>query len=163
MNEIIQEIMNMFEGGTLPAVSSLLLGAASLALSVAKNKLVKKLSDRTAEVDSLRNEVIILQGKTTMLEEKLEEANKINENTNQMVSAAVDMLHVAYLNSKLDINSKINLQKLYDKCPDASCDEATALIDTLNEKATEEQVQIVEEATPVSYADIIASKIEQEV
>lgn len=163
MEQMIQEIVSLFKEGIIPSISAMLLGAASLALSVAKNKIVKKLSDRTNELDSVKAELLDIKSENQNLKDTIAELKEVSANTNKMVSATVDMLHVAYLNSKLDSNSKINLQKLYDKCPDSICDGLDNLINTINEAATEAQLQIVEESTSASYADIIAGKIAQEV
>lgn len=163
MEQIINEIMKFFDNGVGPSVLAVLSSAGALGLAVAKNKLVKMLSNRTKEVDTLQTKLNESQTEVQALKAEVIELKEIMVNTNKIVSASIDMVHTAYLNSKLDVNSKINLQKLYDKCPDAVCDEPNTFINTVNEAATEEQIKVVEEAAPASYADIIENKIAQEV
>lgn len=163
MEQIINAIEELFTNGTIPSMTAILMGIVSMVLTIAKNKLVKLLSDRTSEIAKLETEIVDLHNNINSIIELVTNEDNVNKNTNQIVSAIVDMLHVAYTNSKLGVDSKINLQKLYDKCPDALCDAANLFIQTINEEATEEQVQIIEDATPESYADIIAEKIAQEV
>lgn len=163
MEQIINEIMKFFDNGVGPSVLAVLASVGSLGLAIAKNKLVKILSNRTKEVDTLQTKLKESQTEVQALKAEVVELKEIVINTNKIVSASIDMVHTAYLNSKLDVNSKINLQKLYDKCPDAVCDAPDTFINTVNEAATEEQIKVVEEANPASYADIIENKIAQEV
>lgn len=166
MEQFLNELQLMFDEGIMPTLAALLLGLVSLVLTVAKNKLVKTLSDRTNEIYALESKVKSLEEKLDNKIDKVSEAIdndiKVNENSNQIISAVIDMLHVAYVNSKLNVDSKINLQKLYDKCPDALCDEVDKLIKVIEDTPTDSQIETVEQSTPQSYADIIASKIEQE-
>lgn len=148
--EWIQEMMN---NGTIPSLGVIITFATTVGLEIAKNKLVKKLSNSEASNEKLSKKII-----------ELEEANKVNtelnNNTNAVVSALIDMLHVAYSSSKLGVETKIQLQKIYDSCPDAIAD-VPKLIELIGKEPTVEQVEAVVETETKSYADIIADKYKE--
>lgn len=154
MNEIIQQIEQLFDKGVIPNLTAIAFGIASLILTIAKNKLSKKLLSRDDELVSLREE-------NKQLKTKVEKLETTSENTNRMISSAIDMIHVAYSSSKLDVASKIQLQKIYDKCPESICESSDASLEkVIEQEATEEQVQKVIDSEPVSYAEQIAKKLE---
>lgn len=146
----METIQQWMADGTLPTIGSLAMGILAIGLEVAKHKLIKKLSASESNNAELAKKIVAL-------EEQNAKQNQLSENNNAMISALVDMIHVAYASSKLDIATKIQLQKLYDNCPDAIAEKIN-LIQTIEQKPTEEQIAKVEAASQESYADAIAKK-----
>ena len=93
------------------------------------------------------------------LKQAVKELKETNLNTNEMLSSAIDMIHVAYAQSNLDVNTKLQLQKIYDKCPDALADQKDKLYEILEEDATEEQIQEVVSQVEESAVDTIINKL----
>lgn len=149
----IEWIQGMMSNGTLPTIGTLALGALAVGLEIAKNKLLKKLNRSEADNAALAKKI-----------EALEEANKRNgevaENTNAMVSAVADMLHVAYAGSKLGVDTKLQLQKVYDSCPD-SLAQTVDLVKLIGQLPTPAQEAEVNATVPKSYADTIAEKYKE--
>lgn len=146
----METIQQWISNGTIPTVGTVLFGILTIALEVAKHKLIKKLSASESNNAELAKKIV-------ELEEQNAKQNTLNENNNAMLSSLIDMVHVAYASSKLDIATKIQLQKIYDNCPEAIA-EAISLIQTLEQVPTKEQVAKVESTAQESYADAIAKK-----
>lgn len=146
----IEWIKGLMSGGVLPTVGTIMVGVLAIGLEVAKNKLVKKLSKSEADNAALAEKIV-------QLEEDNKKQGEISDNTNAMVSAMLDMLHVAYSSSKLSLEAKLQLQKIYDNCPDALTDKLS-LIELIGQEPTVEQEEVVKDK---SYAEVIAEKYKE--
>lgn len=151
--DLWQMISEWINNGTLPTLTSVITFVVVVGLEVAKNKLIKKVSDDQEEIKALNKKI-------DNLETIIATNNNVGANTNEIVSLMVDILHIAYNNSKLPESIKLAIQKLYDACPNGVKEQLSAS-EILEAPATEEQVAEVE-ATKVedtSYASIIANKL----
>lgn len=149
--EFFDWIKTLLDNGTIPSIMAILMSIVATILEVSKNKLAKKLSNNNDCVTALQNEVIALKSLVT-------ELVSICSNTNALTSTATDQLHMAFSNSKLTPAAKLELQKLYDACPDAVSTEAPELLEVVHTEATEEQVAAIVEPESKSYADLISDK-----
>lgn len=149
--EFFDWIKTMLDNGTVPSILTVIMSIAVLVLEIAKDKLTKKLSDSTDKVKKLELQI-------EQLLAFVAEVKEICSNTNAMTSTATDQLHMAFSNSKLTPAAKLELQKLYDACPEAVTAAAPVLIDVIHTEATKEQVESVVEPEAKTYADLIADK-----
>lgn len=149
--ELFDWLGTLFDNGTIPSILSVLLAIVATALEVTKNKLAKKLVHSDDNVQKLEQEVAILI-------DMVKQLSALCSNTNAMTSAATDQLHTAFLNSKLSPATKLELQKVYDACPDALSESAKALFEVVSKPATEEQLAAIPESEVKSYADLISDK-----
>lgn len=145
--EFVDLIKNFTSDGIVQAVVAVLTFVVVVALEVTKNKIVKRLSE--TEEDK------------TKLSGDLKDVKQVAENSNQIISLVIDILHIVYLNSNLSPQAKMAVQKVYDSCPDGIKDQID-LAKLLDTPATEEQEKAVEETIPTekSYADIISEKLQ---
>ena len=151
MTDFINLIKQWMDTGVLPTVSAVATVFIVLCLELAGNKLKNKIckseednAKLKAEVDELKN--IIQDTKNT------------SDNSNEIVNCLIEIIHLAYANSKLSQDVKIQLQKLYDKCPDAIT-ERVDVLEILSEKPTQAQIEEVTRTSEISYSDAIANKI----
>lgn len=149
--EFFDWLSTLFDNGTVPSILAVILSIAATVLEVTKNKIAKKLVSSDANVQKLEQEVQVLINLVNQLA-------AVCSNTNAMTSAATDQLHTAFLNSKLSPATKLELQKVYDACPDAVSESAKPLADVISEPATKEQVEAIPEVGTKSYADLISDK-----
>ena len=149
--EFFDWIKSILDNGTVPSVLAIILAIASAVLEITKNKLAKKLVGSDERVQTL-------QAQVTTLITLVKELSALCENTNALTSTATDQLHMAFNNSKLSPAAKLELQKLYDACPEAASKEAPELLDVIHTDATEEQVNAIVEPEAKSYADLISDK-----
>ena len=149
--EFFDWINGMLDNGTVPSVLAIILAIVATILEITKNKLAKKLAGSDERVQAL-------QAQITTLIVLVKELSALCENTNALTSTATDQLHMAFNNSKLSPAAKLELQKLYDACPDAVSQEAPELLDIVHAEATEEQINAVVEPESKSYADLISDK-----
>ena len=149
----IEWIKELMSGGILPTVGTMIVGALTIGLEVAKNKLVKKLSKSEADNTALAEKI-------AQLEEDNKKQGETTDNTNAIVSTILDMLHVAYSSSKLSLEAKLQLQKIYDNCPDALTDKLS-LVELIGQEPTIEQEEAVSAVKDKSYAEVIAEKYKE--
>ena len=149
--EFFNWISGLLDNGTIPSMLAVILAIASAVLEITKNKLAKQLVGSDERVQELQDQV-------TDLVKLVKELSTLCENTNALTSTATDQLHMAFNNSKLSPAAKLELQKLYDACPEAVSQEAPELLEVIHTEATEEQVAAVIEPEAKSYADLISDK-----
>lgn len=140
------------QNGYLSTGIALIFGIATLVLKFQNNGIAKKLFDNNLTISDLISMV-------SDLKQTVKELQESNLNTNEMLSSTIDMIHVAYAQSSLDVNTKLQLQKIYDKCPDALADQKDKLYEILEEDATEEQIQEVVSQVEESAVDTIINKL----
>lgn len=152
---VINFIRSLIENGYISTGLTTIIAIACIALQISKNKLNIKLSNEHDTVNNFVKEV-------KELKNDLDVALKYIKNSDQMVSATVDMIYLAYSGSKLPIEYKIQIQKFYDMCPDGLDDAKNKLEQLLSEQATEEQVAAVEATEKDSAVNAIISKLTEE-
>lgn len=140
------------QNGYLSTAIAFIFGIATLVLKFQNNGIAKKLFDNNLTIADLISMV-------NDLKQAVKELKENNLNTNEMLSSTIDMIHVAYAQSNLDVNTKLQLQKIYDKCPDALADQKDKLYEILEENATEEQIQEVVSQVEESAVDTIINKL----
>jgi hypothetical protein len=149
--EFFDWLSTLLDNGTVPSILAVILSIVATILEVTKNKIAKRLVASDDNVQKLEQEVQTLINLVTQLAE-------LCSNTNAMTSAATDQLHMAFLNSKLSPATKLELQKVYDACPDAVSESAKSLSEVVSTPATKEQVKAIPDAETKSYADLISDK-----
>ena len=127
---------------------------------------------KKAKVDGVEKDVLQIKRDflfvkdVKLLDNKLYMIPHLNGNdelSNKMIvfdllNKSMESIDLPFNNSKLSPAAKLELQKLYDACPDAMSQEAPELIDVIHTEATEEQVNAVIEPESKSYADLISDK-----
>jgi len=131
--DLIQKFVN--EGWAALAGTGVF-GTLATFLLIKNNKNAKELVNKNTIIDALTSKIETISA-------DLKEALTTLKNSNEIVSAVIDLIHVAYAGSNLDVAVKLQLQKIYDKCPDALSDVKDKLLLTLEEKPTEEQIEEV--------------------
>lgn len=149
--EFFNWIGAQLDNGTIPSILTVVMSILAVVLEITKNNLTRKLVGSDERVQELQNQV-------NQLMLLVQQLSTICENTNALTSTATDQLHLAFNNSKLSPSAKLELQKLYDTCPNAVSQEAPELLDVIHTEATEEQVNAVIEPESKSYADLISDK-----
>ena len=127
-------------------------GIADIVLLLKNNKYSKELYNNNVTIKSLVDKI-------ESLEAKLDDQTAINNNSNEMISATIDIIHVAYAGSSLDVVTKLQLQKIYDKCPDSMIDAKNKLQDIIEQEATEEQIEEVKATEEGTAVDTIINKL----
>lgn len=127
-------------------------GIADLILLFKNNKYSKELYNNNVTIKSLVDKV-------ESLEAKLDDQTAINNNSNEMISATIDIIHVAYAGSSLDVVTKLQLQKIYDKCPDSMLDAKNKLQEIIEQEATQEQIDEVKATEEGTAVDTIINKL----
>lgn len=127
-------------------------GIADIVLLLKNNKYAKQLYDSNNAISELITEV---KGLKTQLEEQ----TAINNNNNEMISATIDIIHVAYAGSSLDVVTKLQLQKIYDKCPDSMLETKNKLQAIIEQEATQEQIDEVKSTEEGTAVDTIINKL----
>jgi len=127
-------------------------GIADIVLLLKNNKYAKQLYDSNATISALVTEV---KGLRTQLEEQ----TAINNNNNEMISATIDIIHVAYAGSSLDVVTKLQLQKIYDKCPDSMLETKNKLQAIIEQEATQEQIDEVKATEENTAVETIINKL----
>jgi hypothetical protein len=151
--QLLELIKQWMDTGVIPSISAILGAIVLVIIEVAKNKLAKRLAETQSANSDLKNEV-------SDLKEEVKVLKTIINNVDVVTSSAVDMLHVAFANSKLNADTRLQLQKLYDSCPDSMAKNfAPKLAAIIESEATPEQIAAVAANTSESYIDTIAKKI----
>ena len=131
----IDAIKTAIESGYVSLGGVITFGIGVIILLIKNNGLAKNLFESKTTITDFKNTI-------TELKTELNTANEYIKNSNEIVSAIIDFIHIAYSASNLDVAAKLQLQKIYDKCPDALADAKDKLLLTLEEEATEEQVEV---------------------
>ena len=127
-------------------------GITDIVLLLKNNKYAKQLYDSNNAINALVAEV---KGLRTQLEEQ----TAINNNNNEMLSATIDIIHVAYAGSNLDVVTKLQLQKIYDSCPDSMLETKNKLQDIIEQEATQEQIDQVKATEENTAVETIINKL----
>ena len=148
----IDAIKTAIESGYVSLGSVVAFGIGVIVLLIKNNGLSKNLFESRTTITNATATI-------TKLTNELAEAKKYIENSNETVSAIIDFMHIAYSASGLDVSAKLQLQKIYDKCPDALADAKDKLALTLEEKATEEQIEIAKASDTEIAVNTIIDKL----
>lgn len=151
--QLLELIKQWMETGVIPSISAILGALVLVIIEVAKNKMAKRL----VETQSANSD---LKGEVSDLKEEIKVLKTVINNVDVVASYAIDILHVAFANSKLNADTRLQLQKLYDSCPDSMAKNlAPKLAAIIESEATPEQISTVAANTTESYIGTIAKKI----
>jgi len=145
-------IQMIIEKGYAALAGTGIFGIVALVFQFKNTKLSKDLFNKNNLIESFKAELAELKN-------DLKNAEEYAKNSNEIVSAVIDLIHVAYSGSSLDVAVKLQLQKIYDKCPEAYADVKDKLMLTLEEQPTEEQIEEVNATDTDAAVNAIIEKL----
>ena len=148
----IDAIKTAIESGYVSLGGVVTFGIGIIVLLIKNNGLSKNLFESRTTITNASTEI-------TKLKNEVAEAKDYIKNSNEIISAVIDFMHVAYSASNLDVTAKLQLQKIYDKCPEALADIKDKLMQTLEEVATQEQIEIAKANDTETAVNTIIDKL----